>query len=98
MDQRRDPRLPVTMQGRYRPGNGRVHDVQISDLSLAGCRMYQNHSWLEVGSRISLRIETIGPILSIVRWKDRYEMGVEFETPLHPSVLDHLAAHFDRKG
>ena len=85
------------MHGRYRTGNGRVHDVQISNLSLTGCRMYQNHSWLDVDDTISLRIEVIGPILSIVRWKDRTEMGVQFENPLHPSVLDHLAAHFDQK-
>ena len=42
MSERRDSRLPVQMQGRYRSGNGRVHDVQISNLSLTGCRMFQN--------------------------------------------------------
>lgn len=82
------------MQGRYRTGNGRVHDVQISNLSRSGCRMWQNHHWLEVGASIALRIENIGPIDSVVRWKNNNEMGVEFITPLHPSVLDHLAAHF----
>ncbi|MGD9473014.1 MAG: PilZ domain-containing protein [Novosphingobium sp.] len=98
MSERRDMRLPVKMQGRYRSGNGRVHDVQISNLSLTGCRMFQNHSWLGEGDPIALRIENIGPIDAIVRWKDRTEMGVEFINALHPSVLDHLAAHFDRRG
>ncbi|AZI36445.1 hypothetical protein NT2_12_00050 [Caenibius tardaugens NBRC 16725] len=96
MDQRYDPRLQVVMQGRYRSGNGRVHDVKISNLSRYGCRMWQNHSWLAIGAHISLRVETIGPIDSVVRWKNRDEMGVEFVTPLHPSVLEHLAAQFHK--
>ena len=96
MDYRYDSRLPVTMQGRYRSGNGRAHDVQISNLSRSGCRMWQNHSWLAIGARISLRIESIGPIDSVVRWKNREEMGVEFVQPLYPSVLDHLAAQFTK--
>ena len=98
MDERREIRLPVRMQGRYRSGNGRVHDVQVSNLSAAGCRMFQNHSWLDIGDVISLRVENIGPIDAIVRWKDRTEMGVEFLTPLHPSVLEHLASHFPKEG
>ncbi len=98
MDNRDDSRLPVTVQGRYRSGNGRVHDVRISDLSRKGCRMWQNHSWLQVGATLALRIENIGPIDSVVRWKDREEMGVEFITPLHPSVLNHLAAHFGKSA
>ena len=98
MDHRYDPRLPVKMQGRYRSGNGRAHDVQISNLSRSGCRMWQNHSWLSVGALISLRIGTIGPIDAVVRWKNREEMGVEFINPLHPSELDHLAAQFRNPG
>ena len=91
MDNRHDRRIPVTIQGYYRSGNGRVYTVRISNLSRGGCRMKQNHNWLEVGAPIALKI---GPIDSIVRWKNSGEMGVEFAEPLHPSVFEHLAAHF----
>ena len=94
MDNRHDRRIPVAIQGHYRSGNGRVYTVRISNLSRGGCRMKQNDNWLDVGASIALKIDQIGPIDSIVRWKNSSEMGVEFAAPLHPSVFDHLAAHF----
>lgn len=98
MDNRHDRRIPVLIHGYYRSGNGRVHAVRISNLSRSGCRMQQNHNWLEVGATIALRIDQIGPIDSIVRWKNNGEMGVEFVDLLHPSVVDHLAAYFGTSG
>ena len=98
MDNRHDRRMPVAIHGYYRSGTGRVHDVQITNLSRSGCRMQQNHNWLDVGASIALKIDQIGPIDSVVRWKNSDEMGVEFADPLHPSVLDHLAAQFGTPG
>jgi hypothetical protein len=96
MTPRREQRIPVEILSRYRSGTGRAHIVQVSDLSLTGCRMHQNFSALEVGMKLTIRLGTIGPIESIVRWKEGLDVGIEFLVPLHPSVLDHIAAQHRR--
>ena len=56
--------------------------------------LHQNFSALAVGKHLSLRLDTLGPIESIVRWHDGLRVGIEFLTPLHPSMMDHLARLF----
>ncbi|GEM_PF-2287117 len=91
---KRDLRSPVELTGRFRTGSGRMHVVRVSDLSVSGCRLHQNFSLLEVGKTIMMRLADIGPIESVVRWKNGMDVGVSFQQPLHPAVLDHLLARY----
>jgi hypothetical protein len=90
MSERREQRIPVEILSRYRTGSGRVHTVHVSNLSQTGCLLHQNFSVLEQGKVLTIRLGEIGPIDSIVRWKKGLEVGIEFTTPLHPSVFDHI--------
>lgn len=93
MSLRREDRIPVEILSRYRTGSGRVHTVQVSNLSRSGCLLHQNFSALDVDKKLTIRLGAIGPIDSIVRWKHGLDVGVEFLNPLHPSVLDHIVGH-----
>ncbi|MGB3740389.1 MAG: PilZ domain-containing protein [Pontixanthobacter sp.] len=93
-DIRRDPRHPVAIPGRYRRGAGLPTDVQFLDLSRSGCRFFDKFGNLKVGSEITLRISTFGPIVSAIRWRKDSYVGVAFEPPLHEAVLDHITAQF----
>ena len=93
IDRNRRPYMVARM--RANAGDGSSIPVNIVAFEAAPCAVLRS---LAEGDAIALRIENIGPIDAIVRWKDRTEMGVEFINALHPSVLDHLAAHFDRRG
>ena len=96
MQRRQDPRIPVEILSRYRTGSGLAHIVQVSDLSRSGCMLHQNYSALAIGKQLTIRLDNIGPIESVVRWKDGLKVGIQFLTPLHPSMADHLAARFGK--
>lgn len=89
----REQRIHVEILSRYRTGSGRMHMVQVSNLSRSGCLLHQNFSALEVDKKLTIRLGDIGPIDSVVRWKDGLDVGVEFMVPLHASVLDHIVSH-----
>ena len=94
MQRRCESRIPVEILSRYRTGSGCAHHVHVTDLSRTGCLLHQNYSALVIGKHLSLRLGSIGPIESVVRWHDGLRVGVEFLTPLHQSVMDHLAGLF----
>lgn len=89
-EERSELRHAVDIQGRYRTGNGLAKDVAVGDLSAHGCKFYDRFSNLGVGDYISIRIGSIGPIDAHVRWTRQFYAGVQFKSPLHPSVLAHM--------
>ncbi|MDC0886543.1 hypothetical protein OAS19_01985 [Altererythrobacter sp.] len=89
----RAARKVVGVEGRYRTGSGQPRDVWITDLSQSGCRFYDRFGTMQEGKAITLRIGTVGPIAAHVRWWDNHTNGVQFETPLHESVFDHIVAN-----
>lgn len=94
MQRRREQRIPVEILSRFRTGSGCAHNAYVANLSRTGCLLVQNFSTLPVGKRITIRLDTIGPIDSVVRWHEGRRVGVEFVVPLHHSVLEHLAERF----
>jgi hypothetical protein len=89
-EDRQEPRINVSIQGRYRTGSGVAKDVIVSDLSTRGCKFYDRFSGLKPETRISLRIGNIGPIDAVVRWRSGQIIGVRFDDALHPSVFEHM--------
>lgn len=94
IQKRQEPRLPVEITSRYRTGSGQAHIVRVSNLSRSGCMLHQNYSALSVGRMLTIRLGEIGPIDSVVRWKDGLNVGLEFITPLHPAMMDHLTRQY----
>ena len=94
-DARRRERHHVEVAGRYRARLGAARDVWIKDISETGCRFFDRYSVLEVGSAITFRVGTIGPITAEVRWRERSIVGARFDQPLHPSVLEHIVRTMD---
>lgn len=90
MEERREERHGITVQGRYRTGSGMAVDVTLRDLSKGGCQVHDRLGRLEVEQFLTIRIGPIGPIDSRVRWLDGRVAGIRFDAPLNDSVLDHI--------
>ena len=65
------------------------YHVRLRDISQHGCSL-ELVNRIPVGGRLWLRIPDLSPIAGVVRWEKDFSAGVDFETPLHPSVLDRL--------
>ncbi len=89
-EDRSEPRIGVSIQGRYRTGSGVARDVVVADISTMGCKFYDRFSNLKRESRITIRIGNIGPLDATVRWRAGQLIGVRFDDALHPSVFDHM--------
>lgn len=87
---RRTPRFDISVQGRYRAGNGIARDVPIFEISETGCRFYDRFGRLTAGVQISIKIETIGPIIATVRWSKDHIAGIEFERPIYGPVFEFI--------
>ena len=83
-------RFEISVQGRYRTGNGVARDVPIIEISETGCRFYDRFGRLGVGVEISVKIETIGPIVCTVRWSKDHIVGVQFERPIYGPVFEFI--------
>ena len=97
-EQRSEERRDIGAWGRYRTGRGIARDVKIFDVNANGCRFYDKFGSLKPESRITLKIGNIGPLLTHVRWSERFVFGCEFEEPLYGAVLDHITQYFDERS
>ena len=91
---RAEPRHDISIIGRVHTGAG-VRDVTILDLSEQGCRFHDRFCTLRPGMPVSVRIGPVGPVRSSVKWRRGEYVGIKFDNPLYPSVLQHIASHFD---
>ena len=87
----------MAAQGRYRKGTGIRFDIALCNLSEYGCQFADLVGRLQVGDEITVRIGDIGPVPACVKWVTRRQCGIEFEEPLHPSVLGHIVARERRE-
>lgn len=87
---RATPRFDISVQGRYRTGNGIARHVPIFEISENGCRFYDRFGRLTAGAQISIKIETIGPIIATVRWCKDHIAGVEFNRPIYGPVFEFI--------
>ena len=92
MELRREKRYSITVDGRYRKGTGVRFNVAIRNLSEYGCQFADLVGRVRKGDVITIRIGEIGPIVSQVKWIEKRQAGIEFEQPLHLSVLEHIIA------
>lgn len=95
---RASTRHQLTIVGRIFTTRG-SRDVTILDLSETGCQFDAPGSLLQPENRLTIKLGPIGPVEATVRWNHGNRFGIEFISPLYPSVLEHIRAHFDlRRG
>lgn len=88
----------LTIIGRIFTTRG-SRDVTILDLSEAGCQFHDAGFPLTPDSRLTVKIGPVGPVDATVRWQQGNKVGIQFNTPLYPAVLEHIRGHFDlRRG
>lgn len=87
-------RHDLTILGRIFTANG-SRDVTILDLSESGCQFHAPMSHLKIDERLTVKLGPVGPVEATVRWHRGDKLGVQFNSPLYPSVLDHIRDHFD---
>ena len=86
---RREDRYPLALGANCRTLHTRKN-VSLWDLSSHGCRVFLAGMDLKIGQRIVLKTEGLEALSGILRWCNGEFGGVEFDYPLHPSVVDHL--------
>jgi hypothetical protein len=87
---RREARLPASILADVRAGALAWRKSRLTELSLHGFKL----SWLPnatVGRSVTVRMPGIEPLRATIRHIDRDGVGCEFERPLSPYVLEHLA-------
>jgi len=76
---------------RCKTARGGSEAVWMLDLSPTGCQVQLQYGRLKVGERVVVHPHGLEGISGAVRWVKASNGGIEFTSPLHPSVADHLA-------
>jgi hypothetical protein len=88
-NQRRAPRVGTRLKADVRrSGTVRVQ-ATVTDMSVTGFRL-ESDERLPLGAPIWVRIGQLSPLEAKVVWRDGYLAGCAFNSPLHPSVLEHI--------
>ncbi len=77
-----------------RSRSGGVNEIQILDLSEAGCMINKRMLPMEPGDRVLIKMEGLTYLPSSVLWVEDGEAGLAFEQPLYGPVLEHLQRSF----
>ncbi|MDF8335014.1 PilZ domain-containing protein [Novosphingobium cyanobacteriorum] len=91
-DRRKTHRIASENVIHVRSAMQKIHGVSLVDLSVSGCRVKVLGSSIAAGQLLIVRPEGIEGLEGVVRWVEDGEAGIEFNRPLHPSVLDHLVS------
>jgi len=97
LDSRRLLRLPVLLRSRIGNSQFGARPVDLTDISILGCRVTAPFQW-SPGTRLLLTIPSLAAMAATVQWSSVSALGLAFEKPLHPFVLDHLALNTVRDG
>lgn len=89
---RDEPRKILSVPGRIRTGRGVPHHVTITDLSEGGCRAIELSSRIKEGSTVSIRIGRLDPIYARVCWREKRDIGLEFQRPIYGPVFENIKA------
>ena len=69
---------------------GGVREVgAIYNISVGGCAI-SAPGFYAVGSRVHVRIDNFQPFSGEVIWHQDGCIGIQFEVPLHPAVVEHI--------
>lgn len=64
---------------------------QVLDISEYGCKLDISGCVVEAGQQLTIKLSNMESWSGLVRWTDGQIVGVQFDSPLHSAVVDHLA-------
>jgi hypothetical protein len=85
------------LSARIRRSNGSTNDIEVLDVSLAGCLIERRGLRLEVDERVLLRLADLSFMPATVVWIEEQDAGLVFETELYEPVLEMLKKAFVRR-
>ncbi len=86
---RREDRNTLEMNAHCRSARAQLK-VTIHNVSCHGCRISGSCLSVEEGQIVVLKTVGLEGLTGTVKWSQDDAAGVEFDTPLHPAVADHL--------
>jgi hypothetical protein len=89
LDRRGSGRVEVASSIRVRPIGGFNQEVELADVSTAGCRVGLVED-VELGEPLIARFPQLEPLVGEVRWKAGATAGLQFSKQMHPAVLNAL--------
>ncbi|MCT2559410.1 hypothetical protein N0B51_10510 [Tsuneonella sp. YG55] len=99
IERRRHPRMSTAIGGLVRTSLGARAPVEICELSESGFSVTTDRGPVPRASGYSVKIDGLETLETTLRWRGNDEAGFEFARPLHPAVVDHLAAkHPPKRG
>ena len=91
-DLRRSARTPVRIVAQLKEMGMSRTAIEVIDISIQGCRAFCSASLLP-GYHIVLTLPTFAPFGATVIWVRDGQIGLEFNRPLHPSIVSHIAGN-----
>lgn len=94
-----DERLPRPQFDRHLPAQlrsrtGRVNEVRVVDLSIAGCLIERQAMTLDVGDSVLIRLPGLSYMRAAVVWAEEYVAALELEETLHDAVYENQLRAF----
>jgi len=83
-------RRKVAIDGRCSIGGREAQEVLLTDIGLTGCRLRANAVGVTKSEGLELWLGETGPIAGQLEWARDGALGVSFETPIEPDLLDTL--------
>ncbi|WP_299422097.1 PilZ domain-containing protein [Sphingomonas bacterium] len=90
VEQRKFGRVEVGTSVTVRAREGGRETGTIQNLSVGGCAI-SAPGYYPVGAKIFVTISKFQSFAGQVVWHEEGRMGVQFDIPLHPAVVDHIA-------
>ncbi len=82
------------LPAKLRKSNGSACEIEVLDVSLAGCLIERRALSLTVDDRVLLRLADLSFMPATVVWVEEQDAGLVFETELYEPVLDQLKRCF----
>lgn len=90
VEQRKFNRVELGAAVSVRSREGGRETGTIENLSVGGCAITAPGAYM-VGARYFVTIAHFQSFAGKVIWANDGRFGIEFDTPLHPAVVDHIA-------
>ena len=90
VEQRKFNRVEIGAAVSVRARDGGREIGTIENLSVGGCAISAPGTY-PVGARYFVTITNFQSFAGKVIWQNGDRFGIEFDTPLHPAIVDHIA-------
>lgn len=90
VSRRKEERLAISANAKLCKSIREGVEGRMIDLSTAGCSFLDSSNSLQPGDKVWLKMEGLELWRGTVRWVKDEKVGIEFERPFYPAVLNHL--------